>query len=180
MLYFTYNRTDLLYHNLEHTKRVVQHSRQMADHYRLEEEDRFILLAAAWFHDTGQLKGDVAIHEETSVTFMESFFQVKHVNTSITHQVATCILATKMPVDPHSLLEKIICDADTWHLGTADFQSTDALVWQELELRLKQSIEKKEGKSLEFLETHRFYTDYCIEHLSAGKQENINQLKQRV
>ena len=44
-----------------------------------------------------------------------------------------------MPAVPSTLVEQIICDADTYHLGTEDFLHLDKLVWQELELIFNQT-----------------------------------------
>ena len=176
-LYNSCKRTYLYYHNLEHTRRVVKHADVIAAHYSLDEHSHFILMTAAWFHDTGQLSGDMAVHEETGVQFMKDFFYDKEVDEQTITTISECILATKMPVAPANLLEEIICDADTWHLGTSDFYRLDALVWIELELRLNIPIENQPEKSLQFLELHRFYTTCCIQLLSEGKKRNIELLK---
>lgn len=124
-LFDQYNRQYLLYHNITHTRNVVKHASEIADHYQLDERSVFILLTAAWFHDTGQLEGDMAVHEERSVAFMEEFFSDKDVDRNTLDNISKCIMATKMPVEPTNQLEMIICDADTWHLGTVDFQRLD-------------------------------------------------------
>ena len=36
------------YHNLQHTRNVVSHSEEMANHYRLNATDRFTVTIAAW------------------------------------------------------------------------------------------------------------------------------------
>lgn len=176
-LFALYNRPYLLYHNLDHTRKVVQHAEEIADHYKLDDRSRFVLLAAAWFHDTGQLMGDMAVHEETGVQLMKDFLSPKHIDQKIMNDISLCIMATKMPVAPSTLLEKIICDADTYHLGTKDFQQLDELVWRELELRLNKRVDNQSWRSLDFLETHQFYTTYCRQLLSEGKDRNIAWLK---
>jgi HD superfamily phosphodiesterase len=42
-------------HNLEHTESVVAHAGEIAKAYQINEKDRFILIAAAWFYDIGHL-----------------------------------------------------------------------------------------------------------------------------
>lgn len=175
-LYGSCKRSYLIYHNLDHTRNVVQHAKKIAIHFSLSKSDCFVLLMAAWFHDTGQLTGDMAVHEETSVQFMKDFFFDKEINKKLVNEIVQCIMATKMPVAPNSLLKKIICDADTWHLGTNDFHRLDVLVWKELELRFQKPIENQVEKSIQFLKSHHFYTDYCIDKLSAGKKKNIRLL----
>ncbi len=175
---FESNKHDhLLYHNLDHTKLVVLHATEIAGYYKLQDPSLFILLSAAWFHDTGQLSGDINVHEETSVQFMKDFFAGKAIDKNMKEAIARCILATKMPVSPASQLEEIICDADTYHLGTEDFHRLDKLVWQELELRMNKAIDNQEEKSLHFLKGHQFFTGYCLHLLTAGKEKNIKILQ---
>jgi len=176
-LFDSYDCTQLLYHNFHHTQQVVIHSVEIADHYDLDSHSRFVLQAAAWFHDTGQLKGDMAVHEATGMQFMEDFFSGKPIDKNTILTIADCIMATKMPTSPRTFMEEILCDADTYHLGTTDFQQLDKLVWLELELRLDKPVEDQLQKSLVFLEEHRFFTSYCQERLSEGKNKNIALLK---
>lgn len=167
----------LLYHNLDHTRLVVQHATEMARHYSLDNKSVFIVLAAAWFHDTGHLSGNMEEHEERSVQIMKEYLATKSIDKKTIQEIALCILATKMPTKPSSLLEQIICDADSFHIGTADFFHLDNLVWQELEIRLNKPIDNQVQQSLLFLTNHRFFTNYCQELLLEGKEKNILQLK---
>ena len=179
-LFARFDKPYLLYHNLEHTERVVEHAREIALHYALPEDALYVVLTAAWFHDTGHLLGNIAEHEELGVRIMQEFLYGKQVVQPIIDKVAKCIMATKMPPQPVTLAEKILCDADTYHLGTEAFLKTDALVWQELELRLEKTIDHKQERSLRFLEEHTFFTDYCRELLEEGKRRNIASLKSRI
>lgn len=176
-LFDSFNRTDLLYHNYLHTCRVVYRTKEIADHSSLDKRSHFVLESAAWFHDTGQLTGDTNIHEQRSVQFMREFFAGKLIDDTIINDIAKCIMATKLPSAPTDPLQEIICDADTFHLGTKDFQELDQLVWKELELKLGQIIDNKAEKSLLFLRQHQFYSSYCQQVLSAGKQHNIEVLE---
>ncbi|MBT8267629.1 MAG: HD domain-containing protein, partial [Bacteroidia bacterium] len=45
--------SDFLYHNLTHTKRVVNKVKELAQGEKIEEQDLSALLVAAWFHDVG-------------------------------------------------------------------------------------------------------------------------------
>jgi len=42
-----------VYHNLKHTGDVVDAATRIANHYQLNNEDFFVVIAAAWFHDVG-------------------------------------------------------------------------------------------------------------------------------
>ena len=125
----------------------------------------------------GHLVGEPEGHEESSVGIMKAFLTGKSIDEKIITEISLCILATKIPATPSTLLEQITCDADTYHLGTKDFLYFDKLVWQEMERRLNKPISNKPQRSLLFLEKHQFFTHYCQQLLSAGKDRNISQLK---
>ncbi|WP_089908601.1 HD domain-containing protein [Chitinophaga rupis] len=161
------------YHNLLHTQSVVQHAVEIAQSYALGEEELFIIRTAAWFHDIGHLTGGIQDHEVRGVQLMQDYFQQHHLPGASIPFIAGCILATRFPSHPCNFLESVICDADTYHLGTPVFQKTDALVRKEMELRTGRKFPYWYQSTLRFLQAHTFYTDYCRNLLNAGKQENI-------
>ena len=169
-----------VYHNLEHTQTVVRHAAEIADHYQINDQERLVVQTAAWFHDTGYLIGEVANHEETSVVLMRLFLDEYDVEPHLPDEVAKCIMATKKSVKPITLLEQILCDADTYHLGTSDFEYFDELVWKEWELSTLTKVDGHIKQSLHFLQAHTFFTDYCRKLLTEGKEKNIALLKKRI
>ncbi len=166
----------LYYHNLWHTQQVVSHCTEIAAHYSLAEEEEFKLIAAAWFHDAGQLYKPGLLHEEKSAQLMETFLD-EYCSNKVIEAIHQLILATRYPPAPVSLLEKIICDADTYHFGTPVFLQTDLLVKKELEAFIGHPVSQWKEKSIQLLQQHRFHTSYCQEKLKAGKQANIDHLK---
>ena len=70
-------------------------------------------------------------------------------------------------------MEEIVCDADTYKLGTKDFLKADKLLKKEFELR-GMPVDNWEEKTLEFLQSHKYFTLYCQALLNKGKEENIN------
>lgn len=61
-----------VYHNLVHTQRVLETCRELVGHLKLGDEESENLLIAAWFHDTGFIKG-AKNHEEESVKIASDF-----------------------------------------------------------------------------------------------------------
>ena len=178
-LFLVNDKPYLLYHNINHTRNVVKRVQEIAAIYALNEEDLFVLQAAAWFHDTGHLFSNMAQHEEMGVQIMRIYLGDQLEEQMLTN-IGNCILATNIKVNPVSLIEKILCDADTYHFGTPEFHITDPLVWREMEKRLEKTIVRKDEKSLHLLELHTFYTHYCVTLLNKGKQDNIEWLKQKI
>ena len=172
----------LLYHNLSHTKEMVEACKKIANHYRLHERENFIVCAAAWFHDTGYLTTDAEIHEIKSAEISDNFLTGLGVHTEDVYEIRNCILATKLPQSPTTLLEKIVCDADLYHLGTDLFKENSKLLKKEIEALTNQSVSKNEWRAgnVRLLETHHYHTDYCQQILEKGKSEHIEKLKKKL
>lgn len=173
-LFRKYEQPFFRYHSLQHTEAVVDNAMKLADYYRLSGREKQVLYAAAWFHDTGHLTGDIDRHEERSVQLMRSFLEGEGADEALMNDVAAAIMATNFPARPDGLLQQILCDADTWHFGTPDFNVTNKQVKKELKLRGHATMTKNwREKTVRLLEQHRFHTDYAREQLSSGKEENM-------
>lgn len=174
-------KPEFVFHSLEHTEDVVEASSYMADYYHLNEEDRFVLMLAAWFHDTGYASGIAAGHEDESIQHAVNFLTEKGVEENLIQRVSSCIEATRMPQSPVSLIEKILCDADLYHLATDDFKARSQLLKQEQESLLGKKIAKKDWRknNVSFLESHKYFTEYGQEKLEPQKLENLNSLRKK-
>jgi hypothetical protein len=86
-----------------------------------------------------------------------------------------------MPQSPKTLLEEIVCDADLFHLGTDKFKEKDKLLLKEINLLHHADLSKQQwrAKSIKFLESHRYHTDYCKVLLNSTKEENLEELKKK-
>ena len=168
------------YHNLDHTKRVVERVKELALFYQLDPMNVSALLIAAWFHDTGQLTGNMQEHEARSVGIATSFLRDHKVDDEFIFNVKDLIMVTRRDAVPHTIPEKIMCDADTWHFGTALFRETEFLVKKEMEIRNNTIFQGWHKKSLQLLQTHVYFTEYCQLALNPGKKENIEWLKAQI
>ena len=169
------------FHTLQHTQEVLAGCETMADYYRLEDEDRFALMLAAWFHDTGYSSGQALGHESVSVELARKFLAEQHVPQQVTEKVVGCINATRLPQTPNSLIEQIMCDADLFHLGTTDFREKNRLLREELNDFGKLDLSKKDWrkKNIEFLTKHKYFTSYANENLDPLKQVYLLELSKK-
>ena len=170
----------LIFHNLQHTQDVVEKTKEIAGHYYLSENDMLAVYIAAWFHDTGYLFTDAAHHEEKSVELMQDFMKSNVSDQELTAIIESCILATRPPGRHDNLLEEIICDADTCHLGTKAFKEADKNVWEEFKLT-GTAVDEAEwtSKTIKLLNEHEFYTKYCKDLLEKRKQKNMKKLHKK-
>ncbi|HEY6956847.1 MAG TPA: Pycsar system effector family protein [Flavisolibacter sp.] len=168
-------KPEFVFHNLDHTEAVAEACSHMADYYQLSDEDRFVLMLSAWFHDTGYSAGKTDGHEEVSVQIATQFLQQHNVSDALLQRITSCIRATQMPQSPITQVEKILCDADLMHLATDDFKAMNQLLKQERENLLGHKISKKEWRkgNIKFLQEHKYFTEYAQQYLESKKQENL-------
>lgn len=171
------SNTNLVYHTIQHTEKVVANATQIALHYQLNEQDDFIVVVAAWFHDIGYFTKPEN-HEPESAAIAESFLSEKDVSLDIINEIKRVILATRIPQNPHSLNEKILCDADLFHLGSEDFTTHSKRIHEECMLLNGKEVSKNQWrkKDLAFLQTHTYHTTYCKDLLDKKKQKNIKKV----
>lgn len=171
----------LVYHNLAHTEHVAKHAVELANYYKLDDKDFFIVLAASWFHDVGYIdKWDQ--HEQRGAEQAAAFLAERGVDQATNDAVKGCILATKMPQSPVGLLQQIVCDSDLYHLGSDDFKDRNRTMRKETENLLGKNIDKDIWRigTIKLMENHHYHTDYCINRLSEKKKQNLEALKAKV
>ena len=173
---------DLYYHNYHHAMYVLKSAVEIAEAENIMDEEQLTLLkTAALFHDTGFInvyevdaeEEACRIAEESLVNFGYSKSQIEIIN--------AMIMKTKMPQEPETHLQKILCDADLNYLGTENFISIGNNLLKELNAHGKNLSEKEwDDLQIEFLSSHRYWTNYAIAKREGKKTENLNQLKQLV
>ena len=163
------------YHGMQHTQSVVNATTEMAKHYKLSDEDYFVVVCAAYFHDLGYMNGGSQDHEVRSAQLAEGFLTAEGVSEDVIQTIRTCIFATKMPQSPSNLLESILCDADLFHLGSENFKEKSKLIHQEIENTHNKKIGKGLWRRMTILlmQEHKYHTDYAKDKLEKTKKENL-------
>lgn len=179
--FHTHENPELVYHNLSHTQAVVASAAQIARHYKLDDRDFFVVCAAAWFHDAGYYISGAADHERRGAELATAFLTQQGADEFVISDVRNCIMATCMPQHPATLLEKIVADADLYHLGTDRFIELNKKMRKEAEWRKGEKIGKSTWRqdTLKLLESHHYHTDYVRDLLEQGKRANIQLLKEK-
>jgi predicted metal-dependent HD superfamily phosphohydrolase len=172
--------SDYYFHDLHHTLQVVEAATQISASMSLPEDDRFALLLAAWFHDTGYsliYEG----HENASAEIAERFCVSHGIDEVILSKVKACILATSMPQSPDSLIEEILCDADMSHLGSGQYAEESKLLRKEINSVFNKDIGKKAWRrtNISFLQEHRYFTPFARQHFEPVKQAHLRALLEK-
>lgn len=166
-----------VYHNLAHTQRIVEVVKQLIENSELTENEAENASIAAWFHDTGFIKG-AKNHEEESVKIAAEFLREKKFSEERIQQIQSIILATKMGHQPKNELEKIIMDADCAHLASKNYDDFAMLLRKEWELT-GQKLSDLEWltQNIEFFsEKHQYYTTFALKNWTQTKSKNFSRL----
>jgi hypothetical protein len=181
VFYRDHSDADLFYHNRSRTKELLEIGKRIADHYRLDERSFFIVYAAASFLYSGFHQAGEKTHEAKSAELAEVFLQLKGIDGETITEVKNCILATEPSQKPVTLLEKILCDANTYYLGTTSFLDKIKLLRKEKETLSGAKIDGTTWRNsmISMLETHRYHTDLCELLLNQTKAANLAALENR-
>lgn len=169
------------FHNLSHTRDVVDAVEEIGSHIELTDDEMESALIAAWLHDIGYLEGE-GDHEIKSANKSRELLQEWGASQKKMTEVADAILSTKIPQQPKSLVGKVVCDADLYHLSTEYCKDKSGKLREEWETQGKKSMSDAQWLqyNLDFLEGHRYHTAYGQTILQAGKKRNIKTIRKQI
>jgi predicted metal-dependent HD superfamily phosphohydrolase len=173
------------YHNADHTlhptKGVVAVANRIALSENISEHDRELLIAAAYFHDTGYIR-EYDKNEPIAARMAGRILKLIGFKPNDIKEVQKMILATDLARKPQSLVEKILCDADLDHLGRDDFFKRDGKLRKGRGARgIDVSDEAKWYRgTLALLTNHTYYTASQKKLREEKKQQNIKLLEKKL
>ncbi len=166
------------FHNLQHTKNVVNAVKEISAQYGdITQEEQVMLQLAAWFHDMGYDKGPKD-HENRSVEYATNFLKKYEVPITDIEVITGCIMATKFPQSPKNYLQEILADADLSHLGKEVYWDRCGKVRQEMALVSDVIMDEQEWLDFEigFLKKHSFHSEAARKLYKKGKVKHVKQL----
>jgi uncharacterized membrane-anchored protein YitT (DUF2179 family) len=167
----------LIYHNVQHTKDVLNYTEKLAAKENISGEELTLLRTAALLHDTGFLEAHTG-HEEVSCSFAQTFLPQYEYTDDEIKRVCDLILATRIPQQPENKLAEILCDADLNYLGTADYTEKANNLYLELhDAGLIKSREEWVHQQIKFLHGHHYFRQSAIEELAPGQHQNLEALQ---
>ena len=171
---------NLYYHNIKHTTDAIYRVTDIGIKEKVSEEDLLLLRCAALFHDTGFMvsyDNNEAIGANLAQQFLARYkFTREQIDV-----VKGIINATKVPQNPHNLLEEIMCDADLDYLGRPDFIPISQNLFRELFERNKiDSIEQWNRMQYKFITEHQYFTETAKRNGEPGKKQVLKELKELI
>jgi len=170
----------LVYHNADHTKKVIASAENLATTENRDKEEILLLKTAALLHDAGFLESPVK-HEELSCKLAKKYLPAYGYSDEQTDSICKMIMATRLPQTPVTELGKYLCDADLYYLGTPQYSENAEKLFAEFK---KQGIVKTKTewlvKQADFLSTHTYFTKTAAAELEPGKKAVLQQIKSSV
>ena len=164
-------------HTLHPTNGVVAVANRIALSEKIPEHDRELLIAAAYFHDTGYIR-EYDKNEPIAARMAGRILKLIGYKPDEIKKIQKMILSTDLEREPKTHAEKILCDADLDNLGRDDFFKLDAKLRAGRRARgLDVSDDAKwyQG-TLKVIKSHRYYTESQKKHREENKQKNIKKL----
>ena len=170
----------LVYHNLDHTKYVLDKSILIADQECINGHELSLIKIAALYHDIGFIKSREN-HEEIGCDIAQDNLTIYGLSEDDIQRICGMIMATKIPQKPYTLLEKIMADADLEYLGTANFEDISERLYEEL-LYFNPKLSRIEWFKIQadFLSAHRYHTAFCKEFREDIKLKNLENVNQKL
>ncbi|MEP6584667.1 MAG: YitT family protein [Ginsengibacter sp.] len=166
----------LAYHDVNHTKEVVENVQHLAASENITEPELTILKTAALFHESGMLETYKG-HEEISCQMAEKWLPQFEYSKDEIAQIASLIMATRMPQSPKNKLQKIICDADLYYLGTDSYMKKSDKLYKELhEVGIVKDRNQWKDIEAEFLTAQHYFTESAAQQLNGKLKKNKEEL----
>jgi uncharacterized protein len=169
------------YHDANHTlhpdRGVVAVANRIAISENISEHDRELLVAAAYFHDTGYIR-EYDKNEPIAARMAGRILKLIGYKPNEIEKIQKMILSTDLAREPKTHVEKILCDADLDHFGREDFFKLDGKIRQGRRARgidVGDDLKWYKG-TLEIITKHQYYTESQKKWREEQKQKNIKQI----
>lgn len=170
------------YHNLSHTQHVVKAGLEICEAENIAEKEKDLVQIALWLHDIGYVKSHINHEYESEVLALE-FLKSHKVEAKDIALIVQLIRATKVGYEPETILECIVKDADTSHVGSKDYFDISELLRNEWEYTQKKVYTDSEWTNENIVYTtkcHHYYTNYALINWQKNKDKNLRTLLKKL
>ena len=168
-------------HTLHPTRGVAAVANRIALSENISEHDRELLIAAAYFHDTGYIR-EYDKNEPIAARMAGRILKLIGYKPDEIEKIQKMILSTDLAREPQTHVEKILCDADLDHLGRKDFFKMDGKLREGRRIRgldVSDDVEWYKG-TLGVIKNHQYYTQSQKQLREKEKQKNIKKLLKKL
>ena len=129
---------------------------------------------SAWFAELG-FSEDHRNYQGKSVKLAREFFRTKKLDDGIFEKLEECILSTRVPQQPVSVISQLICDATMYHLAEKDsLQLADALRNEVAAVaQIEYSDEEWINEYIKMINNHFYFTRTARELFQKRKEKTL-------
>lgn len=166
----------LSYHSTAHTLYVLDKAIFIAGKEGVKGRNLLLIKIAALYHDIGFIYGPEE-HEARSCEYARKDLKNGMLKKTEIDKVCGMIMATKIPQEPKTHLERILADADLEYLGTTRFKLIGDLLFKELRhSNQKFSLKDWNKIQVKFMTMHTYHTSYCQRYREKYKSKHLANL----
>jgi predicted metal-dependent HD superfamily phosphohydrolase len=169
---------NLYFHSLDHSMDVLRSACHLNCMEEVYEPESALIETAAIYHDAGMIVTYLE-HEAASAKMAREILPKFHYSPQEIEIVESLIMVTTTPQSAHTMLEKVICDADLDALGREDFFITSFQLQLEWKLYgiMNSTLAEWIRFEIDFMEKHSYFTFSAIKLREVQKQKNIQACK---
>jgi predicted metal-dependent HD superfamily phosphohydrolase len=165
---------NLTYHDVDHVLDVLGVCNQYIKRFKIKGTDAYLLRIGALVHDLGFTKS-TQNHEEVGAEMAQNIMESLKMDPAHIETVKGLVMATKIPQNPKTDLQKIICDSDLDYLGRKDYVEISGKLYQELKsTNVIKTREDWVELQIRFLNSHTFHTEFARKNREPKKQFWLN------
>ncbi len=133
------------------------------------------------FHDSGFTR-TYKDHEEAGVEIAKEILPKYDYTQEQIEQISELIMATKMPPNPQTLLQRIMCDADLDYLGRVDFIPVSGNLFKELQEHnmIADDVDEWNKLQIKFIENHSYFTQTAQNLRDVNKKKQLAKIRSMV
>jgi predicted metal-dependent HD superfamily phosphohydrolase len=167
----------LTYHGAHHTQDVLKVTNAYIRRVKPGKHNAYLLRIAALTHDIGFTISHEN-HEETGAKITGDKMEEFGFSTKDIKKLQSMIMSTKVPQNPKTELEKILCDADLDYLGRKDFFEISQRLYEELQhFNVINSRAQWMKLQSDFFESHRYHTNYARKFRAPVKAKWLEKIR---
>ncbi|MBT8219916.1 MAG: HD domain-containing protein [Bacteroidia bacterium] len=167
----------LTYHGVHHTLDVLRVTNAYLRRNKIVGREAKLIRIGALIHDYGFTE-TYKNHEEKGCEIAQEIMPQYGFTQKDIDFVKGLIMATKVPQNPKTEFEKIICDADLDYLGRNDFKPIASSLFRELQnFNILSDINEWNKLQVKFLEGHHYHTTFAQKNREPKKRKRISYLK---
>ncbi len=162
------------FHNYNRTMNIVRNSDALAVNMNLGKQELKMAHLAAWFLELG-VHRDYHDYQVISVELARDYFKTKELEAGVFDKIEECILSTRIPQQPVSLISQLVCDAGMYHLAEKEaLQNLDALRVENSVIAGKDfSDEEWLNENIRTISNHFYFTTCARELFQKRKEKTL-------